>query len=701
MSTDASAVVLIHPDDDINTIIQRVRDAGSPVVQLLVPEGITELQSTSSCEQLLHMIESDQIGLMVISSDEKTLRVASENQLDTIAVQGAHVMAPSSLPAEEAPVGEAVSPAPATAQPQPAADEAYDPFAAELDSLGDIMSGQTSAEEYDPFAELDDLSATLAGEEPSAHARAGEPAAEDYDPFAELDDLSEAMSSGGAQGAQPAAVATGAPAASAPPPRKRIRPEDIELSAEEKEQASSIHAGGGRRAEDKSKKSKKSRSQQVSPELQEMRDQKAAMAAGEKPKEPSAAAPIPLSYILAVIVIPAVVVLAAIVWFGRTTITVAPPVIASEEIPFEDIIVPVAQPGETASDMSVQAHRLEEVISATETGQVLSEVQTPGAAARGTVTLLNQGLQALTLPAGTEFIGANAEGQEVRFTSDAEVVVPPATTVQQGRQIITTLGEADVMITARSAGSNSNIGGNAITHIALPGQEPFPVNSGALFIEHGPITGGGEETVRIVKEEDVRSVTEIALTSLDNQAQQQLRAKAEQQGLELQPTTIWPGVEYLATGQGYDITVVPEIGQPVADPNNPTFSVTVQAQYRALATPPDKPIAQQLQSVLPTHLQNTGLLEPGLTPSVTDWQWDGTSLIVDGVLQPPAQSGTLNPQTQATILHAVKGKTIEEARASLEQFKQQGIISGYRLPDKTAIPSWDFLVTLEVVPAGQ
>jgi hypothetical protein len=313
------------------------------------------------------------------------------------------------------------------------------------------------------------------------------------------------------------------------------------------------------------------------------------------------------------------------------------------------------------------------------------------------VTLLNQGIQQLALPAGTEFIGTNPQGQEVRFVSDVEIFVPPASTVQQGRQIITTLGETNAVITARSAGSASNIEAGAITQIALPGQEPFAVNTGSFLLEHGAIGGGGEETVRIVKEEDVRPLLEIALTSMDNQARQQLMMMADEQGLQFESTTISPSTAALANSQGYETSVSPEVGQPVPDPNNPTFAVTVQTNYSALATPAGQSLSQQFQDVLPTLLQQTQPITPGLTPTATNWQWDGSTLLVEGVFQPPAQASTLSKQATATILKSLKGKTIEEARAQLEEYQAQGVIGGYKLPAKKAIPSWDFLVTVKVV----
>ncbi len=325
----------------------------------------------------------------------------------------------------------------------------------------------------------------------------------------------------------------------------------------------------------------------------------------------------------------------------------------------------------------------------------------PGTAAYGTVTLLNENFQSLQLPQGTEFIGTNAQGQEVRFTSDTDVVVPGASTSRQGRQIITTFGSAQVGITARAAGSASNIEANTITHLVLAGQsERIPVNAGFVGLEHGPMTGGQEHVTYVVKEEDVQRTLPEALTVLYNQANQELIASAEAHGLVLDPRTIFPAAQHLSRNEGYDLAIRPSIGQ-IIQTNAPTFSVSVWGNFSALATSgASGGLEAQLQTVVPNQLMREGIITPGLqlASTIDDWQWDGARLTVDGVVE-PLPNIELDTRTQAAILNAIKGKSHAEARAELEHFQQQGIISSYTLPDTDRIPSWDFQLTLEVVPA--
>jgi hypothetical protein len=697
MSTDASAVVLILPNDDINSIIGKVRDVGTSDVQILVPDGITLLQSPKECTTLQQAGKAAGIGLMIISSDEQTLATAKKSAIATIAVQGARVMLPSESEMGEGAVGiqeskpiaaASATPAPAQKAAAPEGYDDYDDFAAELDSLGDVMSGESLPEGYDDFAaELDNLGDMMSGQTPAAGGSSTY-----NDPFAdELDNLGDIMS-----GQTPAAGGASATSRPAPPPRRRIRPEDIELSETEKDRAASVRPGGGRRQDDdkKSKKKKKASSRSTSPSLREMREEQAAAK-----KRGGFGLPLPLPIIAAIVVLFVVFIGVIVLWRSKVTVTVALPVQQTSEIAFHAVPVMVAHVGEQPSGIAVQAESLSAVVTITETGTVEGEIMSPGTTARGTISLLNEGDQAFYLPIGTEFVALNTAGQEVSFVSEADVTVEGATTSRVGNQRITTFGQASVPIVARAPGSNSNVAANTIIRMALPGQPAFAINQGTLFVEHGAIEGGSEQPVRIVKDEDVQALLGAALTSLDNQSRQQLTTIAQGRGLELQPTTMYPSSAELSQGQGYQLQSQPSVGGAVADPNNPTFALSVSAQFNALATPAGAPLQQQLQTIMPEQLQQSGMLTAGLglQPNVTNWQWNGMSLLVDGVLRPVQVGNDLSPQMRAKIRSALKGKSRAEAQQQLEQLKKDGVISGYMLPNTSKIPSLDFLLTLDVV----
>jgi hypothetical protein len=694
MSAEVSALVLVLPDDNADAIIAKVRETGSESVQLLVPEGTTALQSPDDCQKIHHLLEQERITLVVISSDEQALQVARRCQLETIAVEDTHVTIPETLSSPP------VIPAPVAAPAAVAVpDTGYDDSLSELDNLGDLLSGQKSEEDYDPFGELDTLSDVMSGAK-------GEEA---YDPFGELDDLSEVMSGRAPAAGDGAPSAAGAAGTVAPPPRRRIRPEDIELSDEEKEQASSVRAGGGRSrvAPDK----KKGKEKEKSSPLAGLAGLVAGLGSKRKPapapdheEAPATSrgvlpAPAPLFAVLMLLML-LFIVAAIFFMMGRATVVVALPSPESQE--FDDQPILLTSPGEDSSPVAVEAETISAMTVVTATGQVQRETMAPSTTARGTINILNSSFQPITLPEGTEFIGTNPQGQEVRFVSDTAVTIPPASQVRQGRQIITTMGATSVDITARSAGSNSNIDANALTHFVIPGQQPIPVNTGALEIEQPAIGGGSEQPIRIVTDEDVQGVLSEALTQLINKAKQELETAASNQGLNLEQTTVWPGANDLSRGEGYEIIVSPPIGQPVPDPANPFFTVTVRGNFNALVTPPERPIEKQLQAAVPNQLRNEGLLpsEVPMSVNITGWRWDGSRLIVDGVMQPEAQKD-LSAKTRTAIRNAVKGKSRSQAQQALEDFEQRGLISGYKLPDKDTMPSWDVQLDLKVVPASQ
>jgi hypothetical protein len=702
MEDDESTVMMVLPDDNIDTVISRVHESRVPTVQLLVPDGITLLHSRHTCDALKRSCEPDRIAVMVISSDEKTIEVARSFAFETIIVEGARVRVPEpfdrrELVAAPSPAAPFLSPeveAPAGREsppPPPPAETAYDPFADELNNLGDMWAGRAQTSDvHDAFAdELDDLSAVMAGE------RSAPP--DDYDPFVdELDDLSAAMAgTSSARGGNRVPSSHGAPTQ----PQRRIRPEDIVLTDDEVEQASSIRSGGGRR---KGSEKKKSSSPGLLAGLTGL-FRRPARERSEALEPSSRTLRLPVSGPVLVLLLFLLLVGFGYVMFrlGQTTVQVSPPMSLQQAIPFNDHPVLIAHPETETSGVAVQAEVVSTRTAITTTGEVLKETMAPGTAAYGTVTLLNENFQPLQLLQGTEFIGTNAQGQEVRFTSDTDVVVPGASTSRQGRQIITTFGSAQVGITARAPGSASNIEANTITHLVLAGQsERVPVNAGLVGLEHGPMTGGQEHVTYVVKEEDIQRTLPEALTILYNQANQELIASAEARGLVLDPRTIFPAAQHLSRNEGYDLAIHPAIGQ-VIQTNNPTFSVSVWGNFSALATSgASGGLEAQLQTVVPNQLMREGIITPGLqlASTIDDWQWDGARLTVDGVVE-PLPNINLDTRTQAAILNAIKGKSYAEARAELEHFQQQGIISSYTLPDTDRIPSWDFQLTLEVVPA--
>lgn len=715
MVADESALVLVLPDDDVETIIAKVQHSGATTVQLLVPDGTTVLHNPHSIEQLRRSAESSAIDLLVITSDEQTLDAARLGQIETVGVSGTRVTLPADLPRGNGGAETLVEPVPvppAEAQPEPAhhapvvePSDDDDIFAA-LDELSDTMNQApprgASREEYDAFAaELDEWGDVSSGRSTPARSEQGE----EYDVLAaELDEWGDL-----AAGHAPSATAE-QPERAALPPRPRIRAEDIELTEEEKQRASGMR-GTGRRARGKSAWGSAAPTERRGDE--DEYDLGAAAPRRSRRSWLIIALPILLIVLLVTIVILLLFggdnaadaaersgPLGGLLALGnQATVVVQLPVPPAEEQPFETQSIFLIPPTAEATGTAVQAEPLSVAAEYAASGQVTEETQAPASTARGTVTIYSQNTQPITLPQGTEFLGVNPQGQEVRFTSDAPVTIPPATTARQGAQIITTLGQAQVEVTAVAPGSASNIEANTITQMVVPGQPPIAVNAGALLVEHGPIGGGTEQAVRIVKESDVQQVLGEALTGLDNTARQMLRSAADGQGLVLEETTISPRRNVIFEDESYELQVVPPIGETV-DPADPRFTVSVRATFDALATPPGRPLQNQLQEVVANQLAASDAIPAGTAPGITDWNWDGSRLTVDGVLRPTGEEQTLDAQTRAAILESIKGKSLPEARAALDYFVQEGIISDYVLPDVETLPRWGFLLNLKVEPGN-
>jgi hypothetical protein len=505
-----------------------------------------------------------------------------------------------------------------------------------------------------------------------------------------MDDLSAAFESDAEtrRPTEPGAPAAGASAGAAPPPRPRIRPEDIELSAEEKTRASKVR-GASTTHERRKPQPAPRREPRESPfmDIEEPAPQRKR------------------SWLLPVLVVTLVLLLlvAAFVLFrdtimealpfGRSVIvTVQLPEPPSDPQPIIDQPIPISQVGAAGSALAVEAEEIRAEVSYTETGRVAEGVLTPSGTASGLITIFNNTPQQIVLPEGTEFIGVNPQGNPVTFASDTAVTIPPSSTSDQGAQVIITRGQAEVAITARAPGSGSNIEANTINQIVPPGQAPIATGAGTLLLQHGPITGGSEEMVYIVKDTDVQDALRRAVPGLGNRARQTLQQQANAStGLSLEVTTITLIPADAQEDQGYAVAVIPPVGQPVTDPENPTFQVVVAGEFSALATPVGSSLQEQLQYVLPAQLASEGRLPRGMGVAFDpdDWQWDGSMLTVDGMLEPTGEVLALDAETRMSILNAIRGHSRSEAQAALDTFVAQGIISDYAIPDDVdRIPNW-------------
>lgn len=628
-SAVASAVVPVPPDDLLDSVAAKVRAAGAPHVQLLIPAGAAAFRSPRSFRALRVLLTGESAQLLVVSGDPATLEAARQAGVETLSLDTASPGAPS--PASP----HATRPMAPRADAH-VIDESDAAFLRDLDQVGGEPVAEPSAAELD----IDETLLEPLPEPPRRPTTRPIPT----DAIRRLsDETSPAL----------------------PRQRPRPRPEPVEQPAGPLVRSQPAPRRAPREAPIYDATPRR---RSISPNL------------------------VMLLVILALLA-------AGALWVAtnRVTVEISPPAGAARDQFFENEVLPVSS---AASESAVQAVPVFADAEVTFTGQVISETIAPVGRAKGQVRIVNTIEQPVPLTAGTELVGRNAADAEVRFTLDAPVTVPPAVTTATEAGRTTTYGEAMVAITARSPGSASNVPANAITQVVIPGQPPLVSDRSNFLIRHEAIGGGAEEPQRVVTEADVQRVLGDALTNLYNNGLQALQASASEQGLAVDPITLSPTTAQLALPESYDAPIVtPPVGSAV-DPNNPSFSVTLRTRFSGLAAPANRDVATQLETVVPRHFSERP--SPPCTPaesqSVRDvsWSWDGQRLSISGTVScTPLQ--TIPPETLVTVRSALVGQSREAAEATLEQYRKQGLIGGYVLPDRDDLPPFELLI--EVRPS--
>ncbi|MBA2468178.1 MAG: baseplate J/gp47 family protein [Chloroflexia bacterium] len=157
-----------------------------------------------------------------------------------------------------------------------------------------------------------------------------------------------------------------------------------------------------------------------------------------------------------------------------------------------ELLYSVTRPGADAPIDAAFAVEAEEVsdtvpfdISVPATGRQV----TPDGTASGQVTLRNASAEAVTIPAGTELALPSGIG----FVTSEEVEVPP------GSADGSTIGEAQVAVTATEAGSGGNLG---------PGELSGKIADQPVYFANreSEMTGGSDVEVAVVAEEDLATL---------------------------------------------------------------------------------------------------------------------------------------------------------------------------------------------------
>ncbi|HEU5015920.1 MAG TPA: hypothetical protein VFT66_25575 [Roseiflexaceae bacterium] len=674
MGGDQTTLVLVQPGDTIAAIEHNIRQAGTPSVQLLVADGAEALRTPNGFAELQQVLAYDNVDLLVFSSDAAIIRAAQANQILAVPVEGARVsFAPRSpalaSPADEQALVPAVEPTADISAKDAAFLEALEqvPAGTAYDNEGDLdpslFGGPDDYDDVDELRPVDRQDVVVDADDDWEHA----------DRWLEDEAYDRA-------GMVPAETHTA--------DRRPRRADHAAAPRDWRQQVQPLAATAPL--------ARGTRSGTARGQVADLEDEY------EIPRRRNLlGALLPLIFLLAVAA-------AAAFWFfsARTTVTVTPPSNEAVERSFTKEVIPLAAQNNNGnqSGAAIQAEQVAATADATVQGQA-SQQQVPVGVARGTVTIINRLGQPVNLPEGTEFVGTNENNQQVRFLIDAPATVPQAVTSSSLTGTSTTFGQIDVAVSARSPGSASNLPANSINQMVLPGQAPIQSGGNLTISQANPIAGGSEEQRFVVTQEDVQGVLSAALTRLYNESSiSALTANISRQRYAIDPSTIMPDAQALAQPNTYRVTSVqPPVGQPI-EGNNATFSVTVQADFTALAVPADQPIAQQLQTVAPEVFRDR--CPPGTSYAGASigsntnqanqgWQWDGTTLTVNGTFS----CKPVSQEIRARVLEAVRGKSYAAAVNDLEQLKSERVIGDYDLPsNKTQLPDYNFLFDIQIVP---
>lgn len=381
----------------------------------------------------------------------------------------------------------------------------------------------------------------------------------------------------------------------------------------------------------------------------------------------------------------------------HVTVILVPPLGETRIIPLNEVEFDVMPVGE-ASTTQIEAAQLETTITVSEVSEALTEVPMPEGRARGTVQVINTLDQPINLPAGTEFIARGASN-EVRLMLDTPTTVPAAVTETSLTGSTTRYGQVEVTVTARSAGSASNVGENRVNTLLLPGQGALVTDQGQIILRNGLIGGGSETMRRIVSESDMARLLGAALAKSYVQGLRDLQSQAQQRMLTIDDATVLPAATTLGSPVVYgEPQLEPAVGT-VLDPRNAEVRLTVQMTFSALAVKSDNTVQNQLQRVVPLRFQSgrSPVCKVGELPKfrIADWQATKSGVSINGEVQCAPQM-PVDDTVVAGLPGKLQGLSAEQTQQVLDQLKTAGVISDYQLPARAEMPPLAQLITVRV-----
>lgn len=133
-----------------------------------------------------------------------------------------------------------------------------------------------------------------------------------------------------------------------------------------------------------------------------------------------------------------------------------------------------------------------------------------GTEAKGTVTIFNQNLSSISVPANTTITSSN----NLKFTTDKSVTVASASAKDEFSP--TNPGTASVTVTAVEIGTNGN----------LPSNTKFSFSNSTIAAKNdNPFSGGTKKSITVVSKEDITELENELIKNLEDKAKENVTKK--------------------------------------------------------------------------------------------------------------------------------------------------------------------------------
>lgn len=745
---DEPLLLPIPPSSSIEDIIRLMREAGSPRIELLVPDGTAALQTIAGNQMLRNAAAQAKIQLTIFTADEKTAQAAGLARIDVMSI-GGKVAAPRPGDTPRRPTGQhrAITPSqpPVTPRPaQPTGQQAQPQAPSQRSQSGATPSQQPARESTQQVRrQAPGSAAAPRGATPAAGMPA---AADDQDFLSRLEAFDHSGAPAGQQAGPrriqesdegallfdvPGDIGVPRPADNdaewatfvqqpqrPAQPRKQPQPDvladfpDPGPNAQRRGQRGSLFDQQQERPSMLSalfgflpSRARRAQPAQAA-DTAVVDDENARMPRPERSVEETDARRRQARTMLIWPLIGAGFLLGALLLFmvlngswsqllnRNSELVVEPPLSASDALTLTNQIVPlVREPVTAANSLNVQGVLISDTATVTRQASAAGKTLAPIGFASGTLLISNPSSQPITVPQGTLVLGG---GQE--YTIDTTVTVPPAVSDFSG----TRNGQAEATVTAKVAGAQGNIPADTIELI-----QGYSGSQGPLRIRQAaPFEGGTDQEVAVVSPDDVNAILPDVLSQLYAQGVQKIQAQVNQlpgYALVASDSTpeISPTQELLRQIDPSSFEVFPPIGQVIAPEMNGTFTLKMSRRFEALASPVDQAIDEQLRRAIASLANAQGRNVQPSDVTITGWRRSDTGLAVDATITPRSGYASVPSEREQEIEAMLRGKSRAEAEQILQTLRDEGQIGNFSLPESWATVPENLDIVFQAPTGGQ